>query len=309
MNLSVASGPEGVSEAAVLPEADTVVTGIVGIAGLRPTLAAIEAGKRIALANKETLVCAGRLVMEQARRAGAVILPVDSEHSAIFQCLQGNRDRGEVKRLILTASGGPFFGRGREELQAVTPGQALQHPNWSMGAKVTVDSATLMNKGLECIEAMALYHMPADKISVIIHRESIVHSLVEYCDNAVLAQLGAPDMRLPIQYALTWPARLPGPAAALDLLACPSLTFAPPDPEAFPCLPLALRAARLGGTAGAVLNGANEVAVDRFLRGEIGFYDIPRLVDKALDTVDPVQNPDLGDILAADQAARTAVLF
>jgi len=305
LNIRIVSGPEGVAEAAALPEADTVVTAVVGIAGLRPTLTAIDEGKRIALANKETLVCAGQLVMNRAQEKGALILPVDSEHSAIFQCLQGNQDKGEVKRLILTASGGPFFGFSREKLNAVTAEQALKHPNWNMGAKVTVDSATLMNKGLECIEAMALYHMPAEKIAVVIHRESIVHSLVEYSDNAVLAQLGAPDMRLPIQYALTWPLRLPGPAAPLDLLTCPPLTFAAPDMDAFPCLPLALKAAEMGGTATAVLNGANEVAVERFLRSEIGFYDITRLVEKALTTIAIVLNPTLDDILAADQAART----
>jgi 1-deoxy-D-xylulose-5-phosphate reductoisomerase len=303
----IVPGEEGLLEAAALSAADTVVTAVVGIAGLRPTLAAIEAGKRIALANKETLVCAGPLVMTRAREKGAVIVPVDSEHSAIFQCLQGNRDRGEVENLILTASGGPFFGFSRKELDAVTPGQALRHPNWSMGAKVTVDSATLMNKGLECIEAMALYHMPPEKIRVVIHRESIVHSLVEYSDHAVLAQLGAPDMRLPIQYALTWPGRVPGPAARLDLLSCPPLTFARPDTEAFPCLPLALDAAKTGGTATAVLNGANEAAVELFLKGKIGFYDIPRLVEKALSTVPVQRNPSLGDIFAADKAARRVV--
>lgn len=306
LSVRVVAGEEGIAEAAALPQADTVVTALVGIAGLRPTLAAIDAGKRIALANKETLVCAGRLVMERARAKGAEILPVDSEHSAIFQCLQGNRNRGEVKRLILTASGGPFFGFSREKLSDVTPQQALKHPNWSMGAKVTIDSATLMNKGLECIEAMALYHMPPEKIAVVIHRESIVHSLVEYCDNAVLAQLGAPDMRLPIQYALTWPARLPGPADPLDLLTCGPLTFAAPDRDAFPCLQLAMEAARTGGTATAVLNGANEVAVERFLKGEVGFYDIPALVERALATVPNVPEPDLGDIFAADEAARAA---
>lgn len=306
LSVRVVAGEEGIAEAAALPQADTVVTALVGIAGLRPTLAAIDAGKRIALANKETLVCAGRLVMERARAKGAEILPVDSEHSAIFQCLQGNRNRGEVKRLILTASGGPFFGFSREKLSEVTPQQALKHPNWSMGAKVTIDSATLMNKGLECIEAMALYHMPPEKIAVVIHRESIVHSLVEYCDNAVLAQLGAPDMRLPIQYALTWPARLPGPADPLDLLTCGPLTFAAPDRDAFPCLQLAMEAARTGGTATAVLNGANEVAVERFLKGEVGFYDIPALVERALAMVPNVPEPDLGDIFAADEAARSA---
>ena len=224
--IQVAAGPRGVLEAATLAEADTVVTAVMGVAGLEPTLAAIRQGKRIALANKETMVCAGDLVMDEADRYGAEIVPVDSEHSAIFQCLQGCRDRGEVRRLILTASGGPFFGWSREQLARVTKAQALRHPNWAMGDKITIDSATLMNKGLELIEAMRLYRMPPEKISIVIHRESIVHSLVEYCDNAVLAQLGAPDMRLPIQYALTWPARAPGPAASLDLLSCPPLTFA-----------------------------------------------------------------------------------
>ena len=205
--IRVAAGMDGLLEAAVLPQADTVLTAVVGIVGLRPTLAAVEAGKRIALANKETLVCGGELVMDGAARSGAEIVPVDSEHSALFQCLQGCRDRGEVRRLILTASGGPFWGWRAEQLAHVTVEQALAHPNWSMGAKISVDSATMMNKGLEFIEAMRLYRMPPEKISIVIHRESIIHSLVEYSDHAILAQLGAPDMRLPIQYALTWPRR------------------------------------------------------------------------------------------------------
>ncbi|MBP8859020.1 MAG: 1-deoxy-D-xylulose-5-phosphate reductoisomerase, partial [Lawsonibacter sp.] len=212
----VAAGMEGLLEAASLPGADTVLTAVVGMVGLRPTLAAIREGKRIALANKETLVCAGELVMSAAEASGAEILPVDSEHSALFQSLEGCRDRGGVKRLILTCSGGPFYGRTASELKGMTREDALQHPNWSMGAKITVDSATLMNKGLEFIEAMHLYHMPPEKISIVIHRESIIHSLVEYCDNAMIAQLGTPDMRLPIQYALTWPERIPGPASPLD---------------------------------------------------------------------------------------------
>lgn len=303
----VASGMEGLLEAASLEGADTVLTAVVGMVGLRPTLAAVRAGKRVALANKETLVCAGELVLDEAQRCGARLVPVDSEHSAIFQCLQGCRDRGEVKRLILTASGGPFFGWSREQLARVTKAQALRHPNWAMGAKITIDSATLMNKGLELIEAMGLYRMPPEKISIVIHRESIVHSLVEYCDNAVLAQLGAPDMRLPIQYALTWPARAPGPAASLDLLSCPPLTFAAPDCETFECLALALQAAAQGGTAPAVLSGANEAAVDLFLREEIGFLDIPRRVGEALERVKPVERPSLEDILLADHAAREAV--
>ena len=210
----VASGMEGLIEAAELPSADTVITAVVGMIGLKPTLAAIRARKRIALANKETLVCAGELVQKAAKEYGAEIVPVDSEHSALFQSLQGCRDRGEVKRLILTCSGGPFFGKKREELQGMTRREALQHPNWSMGAKITIDSATLMNKGLEFIEAMHLYHMPPEKISIVIHRESIIHSLVEYCDNAMIAQLGTPDMRLPIQYALTWPSRIWTPFGA-----------------------------------------------------------------------------------------------
>ena len=220
-DIRVAEGAEGLLEAASIPQADTVITAVMGIVGLEPTLAAIHAGKRIALANKETLVCAGELVMDEAQRHGAQIVPVDSEHSAIFQCLQGCTDRGEVKRLILTASGGPFFGWKKEQLAQVTVEQALRHPNWSMGAKITVDSATLMNKGLEFIEAMRLYRLPPEKISIVIHRESIVHSLVEYCDNAILAQLGTADMRLPIQYALTWPRRSEGVAKPLDLLTCP----------------------------------------------------------------------------------------
>ena len=304
----VAEGMEGLMEAASLPEADTVITAVMGIVGLRPTLAAIRQGKRIALANKETLVCAGELVMEEAARWGAEIIPVDSEHSAIFQSLQGCWDRGEVKRLILTASGGPFFGYTREQLVHVTLSQALKHPNWSMGAKITIDSATLMNKGLEFIEAMRLYHMPPEKISIVIHRESIVHSLVEYCDNAMIAQLGTADMRLPIQYALTWPERTAGPARALDLLSCPPLTFAQPDYGAFPCLSLALSAARTGGTATAILNGANEAAVARFLAEEIPFGRIAELVERALEQVPAVPSPTLEDILAADEAARAVAM-
>ena len=267
----VAGGLEGLLEAAELPKADTVITAVVGMVGLRPTMAAIREGKRIALANKETLVCAGQLVTEEARDYGAKILPVDSEHSALFQSLQGCKDRGEVKRLILTCSGGPFFGKTRKELEGMTREDALHHPNWSMGAKITVDSATLMNKGLEFIEAMHLYQMPPEKISIVVHRESIIHSLVEYCDNAMIAQMGTPDMRLPIQYALTWPERVVGPATPLDLCSCGPLTFAQPDTETFQCLALALEAAKTGGTAGAILNGANEAAVALYLEGKIGF--------------------------------------
>ncbi len=305
-SIRVASGPEGLVEAATLEEADTVLTAVVGMVGLVPTLAAVRQGKRIALANKETLVCAGELVMNGADQYGAEIVPVDSEHSAIFQCLQGSRDRGEVKRLILTASGGPFWGWDKEAIASATVEQALKHPNWSMGAKITVDSATLMNKGLEFIEAMRLYRMPPEKISIVVHRESIIHSLVEYCDNAVLAQLGVPDMRLPIQYALTWPARTEAAAKPLDLLTCPPLTFHAPDYEAFPCLSLALEAAKTGGTATAILNGANEAAVDLFLAGQISFGEIAKRVERALAQVPVVQSPTLEDVLEADKEARQA---
>ena len=305
--VKVLSGREGLLEAASLPGADTGVTAIVGVAGLEPTLAAIACGKRIALANKETLVCAGELVMARAREAGAEIVPVDSEHSAIFQCLQGCRDRGEVRRLILTASGGPFFGWSREELARVTKAQALKHPNWAMGAKITIDSATLMNKGLEFIEAMRLYAVPPEQIQIVVHRESIIHSLVEFGDGAILAQLGSADMRLPIQYALTWPERTPGPAKPLDLLSCPPLTFQRPDPEAFRCLGLALECAERGGTSTAILNGANEAAVGLFLEDKIGFLDIPRLVEAALARVPVLDSPGLDQILEADRAARQAV--
>ena len=302
--IRVASGPEGLVEAATLAEADTVLTAVVGMVGLVPTLAAVRQGKRIALANKETLVCAGELVMDGADQYGAEIVPVDSEHSAIFQCLQGSQDRGEVKRLILTASGGPFWGWDKERIASATVEQALNHPNWSMGAKITVDSATLMNKGLEFIEAMRLYRMPPEKIAIVVHRESIIHSMVEYCDNAVLAQMGVPDMRLPIQYALTWPARTQAVAKPLDLLTCPPLTFHAPDYDAFPCLSLALEAAKTGGTATAVLNGANEAAVGLFLAGKIPFGDIAKRVERALAGVPVVQAPTLEDVLAADEAAR-----
>ena len=305
--VKVLSGREGLLEAASLPGADTVVTAIVGVAGLEPTMAAIDCGKRIALANKETLVCAGELVMARAEERGAEIVPVDSEHSAIFQCLQGCRDRGEVRRLILTASGGPFFGKSREELARVTKAQALRHPNWAMGAKITVDSATLMNKGLEFIEAMRLYAMPSEKIQIVIHRESIVHSLVEFQDGAILAQLGSPDMCLPIQYALTWPERTAGPAKPLDLLSCPPLTFQRPDPDAFRCLGLALECAERGGTSTAILNGANEAAVGLFLEDRIGFLDIPRLVGETLERVPARAASGLEDVLEADRAAREAV--
>ena len=306
-DVRVGAGMEGLMEAAAIPSADTVITAVVGMVGLRPTLEAIKAHKRIGLANKETLVCAGEIVMKAAQDYQAQIVPVDSEHSALFQSLEGN-DRGEVKRLILTCSGGPFYGKKREELQHMTRADTLKHPNWSMGAKITIDSATLMNKGLEVIEAMHLYNMPPEKISIVVHRESIIHSLVEYCDNAMIAQLGAPDMRLPIQYALTWPNRIPGPANPLDLWNCGPLTFGEPDLDTFRCLALALNAARTGGTAGAILNGANEAAVAQFLDDKIGFLEIAERVEKAMNTVPVIQNPTLEDVLEADKAAREAAL-
>ncbi|MBR4701674.1 MAG: 1-deoxy-D-xylulose-5-phosphate reductoisomerase [Oscillospiraceae bacterium] len=297
-------GEAGLMAAASLPEADTVVTAVVGMVGLKPTLAALEQGKRIGLANKETMVCAGELVMQTAKANGAEIIPVDSEHSAIFQCLMGSRDRSEVKRLILTCSGGPFYGKTRQELEGVTKADALRHPNWKMGPKITVDCATLMNKGLEVIEAMRLYELPAEQVDVVIHRQSIVHSLVEFADGAVMAQLGVPDMRIPIQLALTYPNRTENPAPGLDLLTCPPLTFAAPDPETFPCFAIALEAARQGGTACAVMNGANEAAVARFLADEIGFYEIPRLVRRAMEEVPFVPEPTLEQILEADRLAK-----
>lgn len=305
--IEVMSGEEGLLAAATLTEADTVVTAVMGRVGLKPTLAAIEKGKRIALANKETLVCAGELVMDAAERYGAEIVPVDSEHSAVFQCLQGCRDRGELRRILLTCSGGPFYGRRFEELEHVTAADALRHPNWHMGAKITVDSATLMNKGLEIIEAMRLYRLSVEQVQAVIHRQSIVHSLVEFRDGALLAQLGTPDMKLPIRYALTYPHRAESPDAPLDLLTCGALTFDEPDEEAFPCLRLARQAAAAGGTACAILNGANEAAVGLFLAGEIGFNDIPRRVERAMERVPVQYKPSLADILEADGAARREV--
>ena len=306
-NITVLSGMEGLLAAAALGSADTVVTAVSGMIGLRPTLAAIAARKRIALANKETLVCAGELVMREAARCGAQIIPVDSEHSAIFQCLMGCQDRGEIRRLILTCSGGPFFGRTREELSGVTREDALRHPNWRMGPKITVDCATLMNKGLELIEAMRLYALPPEKVTAVIHRQSIVHSLVEFCDGAMLAQLGTPDMRIPIGLALTYPARAENPAQPLDLLTCPPLSFQSPDESVFRCFRLAKQAARQGGTACAVLNGANEAAVGLFLQDRLGFLAIADAVETALNTVPQRACAALEDALDADRQARDIV--
>ena len=303
----VSWGEEGLIEAATMKAADCVITAVVGMVGLKPTLAAIRAKKRIGLANKETLVCAGEIVMAEAEKYGAEIIPVDSEHSAIFQCLMGSGSPKEVKRLILTCSGGPFFGMTREQLQNVTKADALKHPNWKMGAKITIDCATLMNKGLEVIEAMRLYRMPLEQVDVVIHRQSIVHSMVEFVDGAVMAQMGAPDMRLPIQLALTYPERTACPVEHLDLLTCGPLTFSAPDMENFPCLALARACAKAGGNACPAMNGANEEAVAMFLQDQIGFYDIYRLVNQAVETVPFIQNPTLEQILETDRLARLAV--
>ena len=303
----VSWGEEGLIEAATMDGVDCVITAVVGMLGLKPTLAAIRAGKRIGLANKETLVCAGELVMREAQKYNAEIIPVDSEHSAIFQCLMGVRDKREVKKLILTCSGGPFYGMKREALTHVKRADALKHPNWKMGEKITIDCATLMNKGLEVIEAMRLYNLPLEQVDVVIHRQSIVHSFVECIDGAVLAQMGAPDMRLPIQLALTYPQRLECPVDALDLTTCGALTFAKPDMEAFPCLQLARDCAAKGGNACAVMNGANEAAVALYLQDKIGFYDIYDLVLGAVNAVSFISDPNLEQILESDRLAREYV--
>ena len=302
----VSWGETGLIEAAELPSADCVITAVVGMVGLKPTLAAIRAHKRIGLANKETLVCAGEIVMREAKEHGVEIIPVDSEHSAIFQCLMGNADKRQVKKILLTCSGGPFFGKKRDELKNVTRADALKHPNWKMGAKITIDCSTLMNKGLEVIEAMRLYDVPLEQIQVLIHRQSIVHSMVEYVDGAVMAQLGAPDMRLPIQLALTYPERCECPVDGLDLTAVP-LSFSHPDLESFPCLQLAMDAAKQGGTACPVMNGANEAAVALFLEDKIGFYDIYDLVKGAMDAIPFIADPTLEQVLECDAAARKYV--
>lgn len=303
----IAWGEEGLIRAATMPQADCVITAVVGMLGLRPTLSAIREKKRIGLANKETLVCAGELVMAEAKKYGAEIIPVDSEHSAIFQCLMPSLDCRQVERIILTCSGGPFYGMTREELKKVTKADALRHPTWKMGQKITIDCATLMNKGLEVIEAMRLYDLPLEKVDVVIHRQSIVHSLVEFSDGAVMAQLGAPDMRLPIQLAMTYPERQNSPVEKLDLTSCPPLGFAKPDMEAFPCLALARKCAQMGGTACPAMNGANEEAVALYLQDKIGFYDIYTLVSQAVEAVPFIKEPTLEQILEADELARQIV--
>ena len=308
LDLTVLEGMEGLCQAAAWEGVDVTLNSVVGMVGLQPTLAAIAAKKTVALANKETLVAGGRIVMEAARQNKVSILPVDSEHSAIFQCLQGCPEKGALKKLILTASGGPFFGKTKEELRHITPTQALRHPNWDMGAKITIDSATLMNKGLEVIEASWLFGMGPEDIDVVVHRESIVHSLIQYQDNSVIAQLGLPDMCIPIQYALTYPARYPSPVGELDLAAVGNLTFAKPDLDTFPCLRVCIDALKQGGLAPAAANGANEQAVSLFLQEKIGFLDIPRLVEAAVARQPAAAGDTLESVLEADQAARRFVL-
>ena len=306
-DIQVGSGMEGLIQAATMEETDCVVTAVSGAVGLKPTLAAIDGKKRIALANKETLVCAGDIVMARAAEKGAEIVPVDSEHSAIFQCLMG-RGKGELHKILLTGSGGPFRGKARAELEDVTPEQAVKHPNWSMGAKISVDSATMMNKGLEFVEAMHLFGVTPDDIQVVIHPQSVIHSMVELVDGTVIAQLGVPDMGLPIQLALTYPQRCPSMFSRLDFTTLQSLSFEAPDYEKTPCLKLAMDCARIGGTAPCVMSAANEVAVGLFLRHQLGYNRIYDAAASAVEKVGVVKNPDLETILAADAAARAYVL-
>lgn len=304
----IGAGMDGLIEAATLPGTEMMFNSVVGMVGLSPTLEAIRAKKKIALANKETLVAGGALVMAEARKYEVPLYPVDSEHSAIFQCLQASPGEKALKKLILTASGGPFFGRSLKELEQVTPEQALKHPNWDMGAKITIDCATMMNKGLEIIEASWLFDMPIENVDVVVHRESIIHSMVQFQDNSVLAQLGVPDMRIPIQYALTYPERLESPVEELDLTQIGSLTFFPPDEENFLCLKACKQAMILGGTAPAAANGANEQAVELFLQKKISFLDIGRMVTMAIERQADRELTGLEDILKADRDAREFVL-
>ncbi|MFT9847822.1 1-deoxy-D-xylulose-5-phosphate reductoisomerase [Aneurinibacillus sp. REN35] len=302
-NVKVVWGEEGALAVATHPDANFIISAMVGSAGLSPTLAAIEAGKTIGLANKETLVTAGHIVMRKAKERDVSVIPIDSEHSAIFQCLQGE-DRSSIRRLVLTASGGSFRDLTREQLADVTVEEALSHPNWSMGAKITIDSATMMNKGLEIIEAHWLFDLPYSKIDTILHKESIIHSMVEFTDRAVMAQLGTPDMRIPIQYALTYPARVPLETEPLDLIRIATLHFAAPDFARYPCLAFAYEAGEKGGTMPTVLNGANEVAVARFLRGEIPFIAIEDTIAHVMAKHQVVKDPALEDIFEADRWAR-----
>lgn len=305
-SIKILGGRESLSEAAVYKTADTIVTAVVGISGLMPTVDAIKAGKNIALANKETLVTGGHIVTKLARENNVSILPVDSEHSAIFQSLMGNNKK-RVKNIILTASGGPFFGKTREDLTDITPQQALKHPNWNMGAKVTIDSSTLVNKGLEVIEAKWLFGVNVDSIRVLVHRQSIVHSMVEYEDNAVIAQLGTPDMRVPIQFALTYPDRLSISNNTLDLVKAGALTFEEPDTDTFIALSLARKAIKAGGIMPTIFNSADEAAVELFLNGRLSYLGISDVIEKAMDSADNIKDPSLEDIFAADKAAKEFV--
>lgn len=303
-DIKVLGGMDGVCECAEIQSADTVLNSVVGMAGLKPTLTAIYAGKKIALANKETLVAGGQLVMSEAKKHSVEILPVDSEHSAIFQCLQGKPTNKALKKIILTASGGPFFGKTAEELRDVTVEKALKHPNWSMGAKITIDSATMMNKGLELIEAVWLFSVKPDDVDIVVHRESVVHSAVEYDDNSVIAQLGLPDMRIPIQYALTYPERFESPVGELSLSQIGKLTFFEPDYETFRCINLCRRAINMGGLYPAAVNSANEQANLMFRQGKIGFLDIADRVEAVLEKTPHYDNYTFEDILEIDKFAR-----
>ena len=307
INIEVLSGMEGLKVISSLDEIDVLLTAIVGMIGLVPTLEAIRNGKDIALANKETLVCAGNLVMNEAKKYGVSILPVDSEHSAIFQCLNGEKNK-EIEKIILTASGGPFRGKKKEDLLNVTKNQALKHPNWSMGRKISIDSSTLMNKGLEVIEAKWLFDVEHNQIDVVVHPQSIIHSMVQFIDSSVIAQLGCPDMRLPIQYALSYPDRIECDFERLDLAKITTLTFEEPDMDTFPCLKLAYDTLKMGGTYSAVLNSANEVLVNEFLEDKIGFYDIPYYIEKTLEAHNSISEPTVEDILEIDRWTREFVI-
>jgi len=307
ISIEVLSGMEGLKAISQLDEIDVLLTAIVGMIGLVPTLTAIRNGKDIALANKETLVCAGDLVMSEAKKHNVAILPVDSEHSAIFQCLNGEQNK-EIEKIILTASGGPFRGKNKEDLLNVTKNQALKHPNWSMGRKISIDSSTLMNKGLEVIEAKWLFDVQHNQIDVVVHPQSIIHSMVQFIDSSVMAQLGCPDMRLPIQYALSYPDRVQNDFERLDLAKIATLTFEQPDLETFPCLKLAYESLKMGGTYCAVLNSANEILVNEFLEDKIGFYDIPYYIEKTLEAHNSIEKPNLEEILQIDKWAREYVL-
>jgi len=306
-NTEILCGQEGLIEVASMDEVNTVVSSLVGISGLKPTLAAVEAGKEVALANKETLVTAGEFFMNKVREHNVKLLPVDSEHSAIFQCLEAKNSEKFIKKIILTCSGGPFFGKNREELKSMTAMDALKHPNWRMGSKITIDSSTLMNKGFEIIEAKWLFDVDADDIEVVVHRQSIIHSMVHFSDNSVIAQMGLPDMKVPISYALNYPDRECVAEDGIDFFSCPSLTFDKPDTKTFKCLELAKKAIKIGGTMPAFINGANEVVVEKFLKGVIKFNDIGDIIEEAMNAYNPIYNYSLEDITKADSMARNSV--